>query len=152
MDLLPTFATLGQTQAPSDRVIDGIDVTGVLKGDPDATDLRKSFYYYRGSVLYALRSGPWKLFLKDYKYGGQTVNAGTLYNLREDIAETKDRSKEFPEVVQRIRKLAETARRELGDGPDNPGSGIRKAAYIDLEEARTLTPRPLPWSEVSRRN
>ncbi|OUW17952.1 MAG: hypothetical protein CBD18_03555 [Opitutales bacterium TMED158] len=151
MDLLPTFANLSEGQVPFDRIIDGIDVTRILKGDPKATGLRKSFYYYRASVLYAVRSGPWKLFVKDYRYSGEVVPQGTLYNLRQDIGETTDRSGEFPEVVQRIQTIAAKARGELGDGPDNPGSQVRRAAYIDLEQARTLTERPQPWSKVMRR-
>jgi arylsulfatase A len=152
MDLLPTFANLGKASAPTDRVIDGIDVTRVLQGDETATGLRESFFFYRGSVLFAARSGPWKLFVKDYQYAGSTVHAGTLYNLTDDIAESKDRSSEFPGVVKRIQKLADKARRELGDGPDNPGSGVRRAAYIDIDDAKTLTQRPLPWPDVTRRN
>lgn len=152
MDLLPTFANLGKASPPTDRVIDGIDVTRVLQGDETATGFRESFFFYRGSVLFAARSGPWKLFVKDYQYAGSTVPAGTLYNLTDDIAESKDRSSEFPEVVRRIQRLANKARRELGDGPDNPGSGVRRAAYIDIDDAKTLTQRPLPWSDVTRRN
>ncbi len=38
-----------------------------------------------------------------------------LYNLREDIGETKDVSAAHPEIVERLTKLAEPLRMELGD-------------------------------------
>jgi arylsulfatase len=38
-----------------------------------------------------------------------------LYNLREDIGETKDVSAAHPEIVERLTKLAEPLRLELGD-------------------------------------
>ena len=36
MDLLPTFAKLSGANVPSDRIIDGEDITALLKGDPNA--------------------------------------------------------------------------------------------------------------------
>lgn len=38
-----------------------------------------------------------------------------LYNLHEDIGETKDVSAAHPEIVERLKKLAEPLRQELGD-------------------------------------
>jgi arylsulfatase A-like enzyme len=41
--------------------------------------------------------------------------AQALYNLREDISETTDVSAQHPDVVERLKKLAEPLRLELGD-------------------------------------
>lgn len=151
MDLLPTFAKLGKAKAPTDRILDGLDITDILAGEPKAANPREVFYYFRGKDLYALRSGAWKLFVKDYAYGGEKVPAGTLYNLREDIGETTDVSSQHPDVVERIQTLATAARQDLGDGRENPGANFRPAAYIEVDAAVTLTPRPQPWSEVQKR-
>jgi len=98
----------------------------------------------------AVRSGPWKLFTRDYTRGGQSIRSGTLYNLEEDIGETTDVAAIHPEIVSKLQALAETSREDLGDGPERPGRNIRKAAYIPLAQATTLTPCPHPWSEVQR--
>lgn len=151
MDLLPTFAKLGKAQVPSDRILDGLDISAILAGEAQAASPREAFYYYRGRDLFAIRSGPWKLFVQDYPYGGQKVPAGTLYNLRDDIGETTDVASRHADVVDRIQALAVTARSDLGDGRESHGANIRPAAYIEVDEAVTLTPRPQPWSEVQKR-
>lgn len=150
MDLLPTFAHWASAQVPSDRIIDGVNIAGILEGDETAKPSRESFFYRRGDILYAVRSGPWKLFTRDYAHGGQSIRSGTLYNLEEDIGETTDVAAIHPEIVSKLQALAETSREDLGDGPERPGHNIRKAAYIPLAQATTLTPRPQPWSEVQR--
>ncbi len=141
MDLLPTFAHLSGAKVPDDRIIDGKDISSILKGEPNAKTPHEAFFYRRGNMFYAVRSGDWKLFVQDYTKGNNTLPAGSLFNLKEDIGETTDVSKNNPEVVARLNVLAEASRIDLGDGPDKPGSNVRKAAYIDLAEAKTLTSR-----------
>ncbi|MCB1120522.1 MAG: arylsulfatase, partial [Verrucomicrobiae bacterium] len=141
MDVLPTFAKLSGAKVPSDRIIDGKNILPILKGEPGARTPHESFFYYRGNLLYAVRSGPWKLFVRDYPPENAAAADGTLFNLEEDIGETTDVSSHHPDVVARLRKLAEACRADIGDGPGNPGANRRKAAYIDLDEAVTLTTR-----------
>ncbi|MEZ5391810.1 MAG: sulfatase [Bryobacterales bacterium] len=61
IDLLPTFASLAGAPVPSDRVIDGRDITDILSGRPDARSPHEAFYFYAGPELRAVRSGEWKL-------------------------------------------------------------------------------------------
>jgi arylsulfatase A len=142
MDVLPTFASLAGASTPTDRIIDGKDITPILKGDSKASTPHDTFFYRRGNLLYAVRSGPWKLFVKDYTYGRETVKDGTLYNLTEDLGETTDVSADHSDIVTRLETLAEASRVDLGDGPDRSGANIRKAAYVKLSEAVTLTTIP----------
>lgn len=79
------------------------------------------------------------------------MKAGTLYNLEDDIGETTDLSESHPDIVSKLKALAESSRIDLGDGSERPGQNVRKADYIPLAEAKTLTPRPEPWSQVQRR-
>ncbi len=146
MDLLPTFAQWAGISQPSPNTIDGKDISEVLENG--AASPHDAFFYRRANLLYAVRSGPWKLFTRDYTYGGSKVTAGTLYNLETNIAEDQDLSAQNPDIVAKLNALAERSRRELGDGPEHEGNAIRKAAYIPLDDATTLTPRPHPWSEV----
>jgi arylsulfatase A-like enzyme len=141
MDLYPTFANLSGGNIPTDRILDGKDIAPILRGDANAKSPHEAFFYRRASIFYAVRSGPWKLFVKDYPFGGSTIKAGTLYNLEQDIGETTDVSSNHPEVVSRLNELAEASRIDLGDTRDKPGANVRKAAYIDLKDAVTLTQR-----------
>ena len=54
-----------------------------------------------------------------------------LFDLREDIGETTNVAEQHPEVVERLRRLAEEARKELGDAAkDRTGSGVRPAGRL----------------------
>ena len=141
MDLFPTFANLAGGTIPQDRIIDGKDIQALLRNEPGAKTPHETFFYRRGAILYAVRSGPWKLFVKDYQQGNNTLPAGTLFNLDNDIGETTDVSSANPDVVARLQALAIASVKDIGDGRDNPGQNRRKAAYIDLEDAKTLTTR-----------
>ncbi len=145
MDLLPTFAKLSDAKLPNDRILDGKDVSPLLRGDDGAKSPHEAFFYRRGLELYAVRSGDWKLFVRANQAplpGGsksQRIKPGTLYNLSDDIGETTDVSSKHPEVVARLERLAEASRVDLGDGADRPGKNVRRAAYVDLDDARPLT-------------
>ncbi|MFN7140701.1 MAG: sulfatase, partial [Limisphaerales bacterium] len=58
MDLFTTALTLAGVPLPSDRVIDGVDMTPLLLGKGSSQRQVQEFYY--GDELYALRKGPFK--------------------------------------------------------------------------------------------
>jgi hypothetical protein len=70
------------------------------------------------SALRALRQGPWKFDLID----------GKLYNLATDIGESTDVADKNPDVVRRLRELAEKVRADLGD--KTPGPGCRPPGRV----------------------
>jgi len=111
MDILPTFVKLAGGSTPADRKIDGGDIWPILAGDPNATSPHETFYYFRGFNLQAVRNGPWKLHLAK----------GDLYNLENDIGESRDVAKNHPEVVGRLRHLADQTRDDLGTTDIGPG-------------------------------
>ena len=93
----------------------------------------------------AVRAGKWKLhFAHPYREtpkvratGGTPTKAGTgrielsLFDLESDAGETKDVSKEHPDVVERIKKLADGMRKDLGDSATKEkGSGRREPGRI----------------------
>ncbi len=110
LDVLPTFAALAGAKVPADRKIDGVDQWPILAGNP-ARPPRDAFFYYRGLVLEAIRSGPWKLHLEKNE----------LYHLGHDIGEAKNVAAENPDEVKRLRALAETMRNDLGWEGVGPG-------------------------------
>jgi len=111
MDILPTLATITGAEIPEDRKIDGHNIWPILSGDTSAQSPYEAFYYYRYERLQAIRSGKWKLHV----YRPDKGKTQLLYNLQNDIGETTDVSKENPEVVKRLQRLAKKARNDLGD-------------------------------------
>jgi hypothetical protein len=92
--------------------------------------------------LQAVRSGDWKLF---FPHTARTMNGQEpgkdgipgkykplkvgheLYNLGDDIGETKDVATDNPEIVKQLEALAEKAREEMGDAlTHRVGSGSRE--------------------------
>lgn len=93
MDLLPTFARLAGADIPADRVIDGKDIWPALAGK--AQSPHEAFFYFSRSELKAVRSGKWKLHLKDGK-------PEALYNLDTDIGESRNVISQHKSLSQRL--------------------------------------------------
>jgi arylsulfatase A len=124
MDWLPTFAAIGGGKAPSDRKIDGLDLSALLLGDRIAFKPRETFFYYRGFTLEAVRSGPWKLQLAKKE----------LYNLDSDPGEAENIAATMTDQVTQLTALAETMKSDLGlDGKDAPG--VRPLGRVENPKA-----------------
>ncbi len=128
IDLLPTLAGLAGAEVPADRTIDGRDIGALLRGEPGAKSPHEALFYYWGSELHAVRSGRWKLHfphsyrsLKEPGSGGkpgpyEPKQIGlSLFDLETDAGESKDAAAAHPDVVERLTKLAEAMRDDLGD-------------------------------------
>lgn len=129
IDLMPTLAKLAGTTAPTDRVIDGVDISALMHGK--ANSLERSFYYYQHDCLRAVRSGKWKLMMPHTEpvqgsiatkwkvhiapKDAIRIEKALLYDLDADIGETTDVAGQNPEVVARLMKLAEWAQNDIGD-------------------------------------
>jgi len=120
MDLYPTFAKLAGAKLPTDRIIDGKNIWSLMSGEPNARSPHEAFFYYRAYALEAVRSGRWKLILP-HPVGRRRRRRPpkkvpeALYDLKTDIGETTDVSAEHPDIVKRLRELAERCREDLGD-------------------------------------
>ncbi len=143
MDLLPTFAKLAGGNVPQDRMIDGHDIRALIFAEPGAQSPYDVFYYYERDQLQAVRSGPWKLFVPletftKHPHFRPTETAHTLlFNVVEDIASEHNVASEHPEVVERLMKLAEQGRQDLGDR-GRVGAGQRQRAKVDQPQALTM--------------
>jgi arylsulfatase A-like enzyme len=132
MDLYPTLAGLGGAAVPTDRTIDGRDISGILLGG-DGGSPHEAFLYYRGNDLEAVRAGRWKLHLS--KRG---TPRELLFDLEQDVGEAEDVAAAHPEVVARLRALADGARADLGDARLGlTGRDLRPVGEVD--DPRTLT-------------
>jgi len=109
LDIFPTFLHLAGVELPRDRIIDGIDLSPLLFGNPKS--VRDEFFYYRGTKLYAAREGDYKAhFITKSGYGNdpaETHDPPLLFNLRRDPSERFDVAKEHAEIVAAIQKAVE---------------------------------------------
>ncbi len=138
MDLLPTFAALSGASLPPNK-IDGKSIVDLMKGGAGAKSPHEAFYHYDGgNRLVAVRSGKWKLmFPQNYRTITEPGREGipgkaeprsiplSLFDLHSDIGETTNVADENPDVVQRLKKLADQMRSELGDGNQSAGTARR---------------------------
>jgi arylsulfatase A-like enzyme len=109
LDLLPTLCKLTGVPAPTDRVLDGFDLTDVLLSRGPGP--RRVMFYWRGSKLYAVRHGSFKAhFITQSEYGGEaavTQVTPELYNLDHDPSEKWNVAAKHPDVVAEIRRIAD---------------------------------------------
>ena len=61
VDLLPTICAMTDIPMPGDRIIDGEDITPLLKGKPWKRSKPMYWYFYRAKPQLALRDGDWVL-------------------------------------------------------------------------------------------
>jgi len=106
-DMMPTLAEAIGAQAPSG--IDGISMYPALLGKPAKAHDYLYWEFHEGGFSQAIRAGDWKLI--------KSKRMTTLFNLKDDINESKDLSTANPEVLQRLSKMMATART---DSPDFP--------------------------------
>jgi arylsulfatase A-like enzyme len=108
MDLLPTLTRLAGGTVPADRVIDGKDIWPLMAGQAAARTPHDAFFYYDRRDLMAVRSGDWKYHreLKPSADGRDKTQAAALYNLRTDIAESRDVLADHPDVGRRLEEAA----------------------------------------------
>jgi arylsulfatase A-like enzyme len=102
-DIVPTVATLTGTRLPADRAIDGRDLSPALRGEPyHRSD--EPFFYDTTPAPRAVRLGDWKLLLPSSRWEA-VQRPLELYNLKDDIGETRDLSAAHPEIVARLKAL-----------------------------------------------
>ena len=96
-DLLPTLAKLTHSQAPTDRIMDGKDISDMLLGKKGARSPHQLHFYENEGI----RRGDWKLVKKNSKARSKLE----LYDLSKDLGERKDLSGKHPEMVQELDRL-----------------------------------------------
>ena len=147
IDILPTIAEI--TGAPLPELpIDGKSIWPVLTGDSTESPQEAYFFYYRVNELHGVRYGKWKMYFPHtYRtMDGQVPGADglpgeykmvalediALYDVVADKGETKNVAADHPEVVKKIRLLANDMRQKLGDSLlDLEGSENREVGRLN---------------------
>ena len=92
LDLLPTFVSAAGGEIPSDRKLDGVDISEVLAGGGGIE--RELFWTFREQS--AARDGNWKLFRPE------PDAAWELFDLSRDRGETNNLATDCPQIVSRL--------------------------------------------------
>ena len=108
IDLLPTFADLAGAKIPDDRIIDGKNIWPIISGEKGARSPHDIYYYYKGNRLESARQGKWKV-----RRSGKKSQSVELYDLDNDIAESKNLSQKNPELIQTILKKMDKFDKDL---------------------------------------
>jgi arylsulfatase A len=138
LDILPTFCELAGVPLPMDKPLDGVSVVPLFAGQP-ITREQPLFWHYYGAPnnrQVAIREGDWKLVAgwdgADNLPTGGSLEPGVvdalrqselvtfeLYNVREDIGETRELSADEPERMMRMTEITRKLYGEvLDEGPE----------------------------------
>ena len=136
MDIFPTVVELAGGTSPAN--LDGQSLVGLLN-DPKSEGGHDFLCFTDGRKTWSIRRGDWKLIQSagwvhtDYVLDENNLATSApdtvypegllLFNLKDDIGETKDLSSEFPEKVAEMKALYESWRGDMGQ----PRRGKKKA-------------------------
>lgn len=146
IDFLPTLAEIAGVPLP-EKMIDGVSLLPLLKGEEGANPRETFLYYYRRNNLEAVRHGDWKLV---FPHPGRTYvgfepgadgmpgramesfeHVGGLYDLRRDPGEQYNVMEFYPEIVEKLNAIADKAREDLGDDlTGHPGKNRREPGRV----------------------
>jgi arylsulfatase len=143
IDMLPTIAELTNSNLPRLK-IDGKDVWHIISGESLESPQKAYFFYYRVNELFGVRYGKWKMYFPHRYRTMQGQEPGKdgqpgeykmvdleeieLYDVENDISETKNVAEQHPKVVEEIKLLANDMRSKLGD------------SLLELEGSETREP------------
>jgi len=102
-DFLPTAAEVAGVSPPEKT--DGISMLPALLGRPQKHHEFMYWEFSQAKLVQAVRMGDWKAI-------GQKSGKIELYDLKNDIGETKDVAAKHPEIAARIEDYLKTARTE----------------------------------------
>lgn len=130
IDWLPTLAGFAQADLP-EKKIDGASLIPLLTGQSTNSPHENFFFYYRTNELHAVRHHDWKLYVPHtYRslngrsgtndgfpvpYDMNEIESAALFNLSTDPKEETDVASQYPEMVKKITKIADSVRLVLGD-------------------------------------
>lgn len=134
LDWLPTLTSLAGASLPTDRQIDGIDLTLALIGDAEALNSQRPLAFYSHGKLEAIRVGDWKL-KRPYTAEGNPVpgplrlflggeiglkpHDALLFNLSDDPGEQKNLAEKHPEKLVELESAMLAMEENMGVLPQS---------------------------------
>ncbi|NND78263.1 MAG: arylsulfatase, partial [Maribacter sp.] len=140
-------AELTESKLP-ELTIDGKNVWTVITGESNESPQKAYFFYYRVNELFGVRYGKWKLYFPhryrtmDGQEPGKDGQPGEyrmidlqdieLYDVVNDVSESKNVAQKHPQIVEEIKLLANAMRFRLGDSLlELEGSETREPGHIE---------------------
>lgn len=115
MDIYTTCISQAGGSIPHDRIVDGVDLSGVLLEQKKSP--RDTMFFYRGTEIFAVRSGPMKAhYITQTPYVGQKAEKHEpplLFNVEVDPSERFDIAASHPDALKGIASIVEQHRREM---------------------------------------
>lgn len=135
MDFLPTIAQIADIDLPTDRIIDGKSLMGILTNPDEAESPHAFFAYFLMDQMKAIRVGDWKLYLPLDGYINMWAKdlgprEAELYNLKDDIGEKVDLAAKNPDKVEQMMTMARVAKKWIGDR-NEPTPNTRPAGFVE---------------------
>ncbi len=146
IDILPTMATMLEAPLP-DRPIDGNNLLPLLTGESEENPNDTYAFYYHNNHLQAVYDDGYKLILPhsyrtlngrhgtddglpiDYEH--KDLSEPELYHLDSDKEEKQNVIDKHTAVVERLLKIAEEYRKDMGDAlVDAEGTGLRSPGKL----------------------
>ncbi|MDO6517516.1 sulfatase family protein [Zobellia uliginosa] len=129
-DFFATCAELTGYEIPDTEAEDSYSMLSLIKGDND-TDIREYIVHHSINGSFAIRQGDWKLSVcpgsggwsyprpQDIEKEKLDLPDMQLYNLKDDIGETKNRIEDNPKKAKELRKAL---KKIILDGRSTPGA------------------------------
>lgn len=141
-DFMATCAEILGVKLPGNAGEDSFSIMPALR-DP-TKPVRDVIVHHSGDGFFSIRQGQWKLELCPGSGGwGKPTNVAAkedglpdvqLYDLSNDIGETKNLQAGHPEVVARLKKLLE---KQIADGRSTPGGKQTNDVKIEVMKVNT---------------
>ena len=146
IDILPTIVELTGAKKPVLK-IDGLSMAPVLKGENKEPIRKNLCLYYHKNSLEAVTDGMYKLIFP-HKYvsyetqvpgndgkpgdlGNLEIKECELYDLRRDPGERVNVISQHPEVVEKLKAMADECREDIGDDlTGKPGKNRREPGRL----------------------
>jgi arylsulfatase A-like enzyme len=134
-DIFPTIAELTKGDAPDD--LDGLSILPEILGEAAVGRMQEhhEFLYWEFNAQTAVRMGKWKAiqFKKNLDW--------ELYDLTQDISESKNVASSYPDLLSQMKSLATQSH-----AAERPGS------YADPNQAIHQKDRRAKWGKTQRLN
>jgi arylsulfatase A-like enzyme len=133
VDVYPTFLDIAGGSPRSGYTLDGVSFASVLKNTKTALSREAIYWHFPGYLESYVHSRGWRTSPVGAIHAGDfklleffETGAVELYNLREDIGESRNLAEQSPAKVQELRSKLATWRKQVG------------AAMPTMKTARTL--------------
>jgi arylsulfatase A-like enzyme len=134
IDLYPTILHMLGVESPKTAVIDGVDFTEALRGAEVERSPMFTYVPSHGNTPHwlppsmSVHVGDWKL-IRTFYYGEAGAHDYRLYNLQDDIGESRNLAAVHPEKVQELDGLIDSYIKEVGVVLPSVNPNFDEAAY-----------------------